>query len=521
VAAVDGEYIAYDDEGMSSTSGRAVIYARISEDPLNTQKGVERQVEDCRELTLARGWDVITAPFVDNDVSALTGKARPAYLDLFALVDAGGVDHVVTYMTSRLWRNRRERAEGIERLREARTGVVAVKGPDLDLTTAAGRMLAGLLGEFDTHESEQKAERVARASEQRAAEGRPNGTIPFGWERIYNRDDRGRVLASRDVEHPAEGKIVQEIVDRLLAGDSLRAITSDLNARGLVSPQGKPWGSSSVRKIALREANVARRVHRGKVIGPAAWPALVDEDRHDRVVALLTDPRRDLVRGALRRHLLTFGIGECGVCGGRLRSVAAKRSRKVRRAVTEDNPEGIVTDIHTLYTCDVQGCVGRNQARVDELAVEVVLGRLARPDVLDLFDRDDKFARDLRAKAEAVRARLDTAADQYAEDVITADQLRRISERLRPGLDDLERQAAAAAGPGVDALAQIVGRPDVRAVWDGLPVSRQRAIIEALGMVVIILPTRKGPGFDPDYVRFKWAEDGILVPRVTVVDMGL
>jgi len=28
-------------------------------------------------------------------------------------------------------------------------------------------------------------------------------------------------------------------------------------------------------------------------------------------------------------------------------------------------------------------------------------------------------------------------------------------------------------------------------------------------MVVIILPTRKGPGFDPDYVRFKWAEVGI------------
>lgn len=489
---------------MSSTQPRAVIYARISEDPLNTQKGVERQVEDCLALAVARGWEVVTEPFVDNDVSALSGKGRPAYLALMTLVDAGGVDHVVTWMTSRLWRNRRERAEGIEKLREARTGVVAVKGPDLDLTTAAGRMLAGLLGEFDTHESEQKAERVARASEQRAAEGRPNGSLPFGWERIYNRDDRGHVLGSRDVEHPAEAKIVREIVDRLLAGDSLRAITTDLNARGLTSPLGKLWGSSSVRKIALREANVARRIHRGKVVGPAVWPAIVAQDQHDRVVALLTDPGRDLVRGALRRHLLSYGVGQCGVCGGRLRSVVAKRARKVSRAITEDNPEGVVTATHVLYTCDDKGCVGRNQARVDELAVKVVLGRLARPDVLDLLEQDDSRAKDLRTKAEAVRARLNTAADQYADDVITADQLRRITQRLRPDLRDLERQAAAAAGPGVAALTQIVGKPDVRGIWEGLPVTRQRAIMEALGMTVVILPTRRGPGFNPETVAFIW-----------------
>lgn len=490
---------------MSSTAPRALIYARISDDPLHQEKGVTRQIEDARELASARGFDVVADPFVDNDVSALNGKHRPQYEQLMTLVDAGATDRIVTYMTSRLWRNRRERAEGIERLRSAGVGVVAVKGPDLDLTTASGRMLAGLLGEFDTHESEVKAERVARASLQRAQEGRPNGTVPYGWERIYDRDERGQVVGFRDVEDAAAAKVVREIVDRLLAGDTLRAITADLNARGLSSPQGKAWGTSSVRKLALRESNVAQRVHRGHVIGPAAWPAIVDADRHDRVKALLTDPTRDLVRGASRRHLLTFGLGECGVCHSVLRAAAVKRRRKVARAVTDSNPDGIVEAVHELYLCNSKGCVGRNQQAVDRMVRGIVVERLARPDALDLLVADDRTAREAREAAQAVRARLDTAADQYADDVITADQLRRITERLRPQLADLEQRARAAMPAALDALDGFAGAPDAAERWDAAPVTRRRAILAALGITVVINPTRRGAGFDPDSVDVRWA----------------
>lgn len=51
-------------------------------------------------------------------------------------------------------------------LSAARVGVALVKGSDLDLTSVAGRVYAGVLGECDTAESEIKAERVARAAQQ-------------------------------------------------------------------------------------------------------------------------------------------------------------------------------------------------------------------------------------------------------------------------------------------------------------------------------------------------------------------
>ncbi|MET8081975.1 recombinase family protein [Streptomyces sp. NPDC005303] len=65
-------------------------------------------------------------------------------------------------MLGRLWHSRREQAEGIEFLRKHEVSVLCVKDPELDLTTAAGRLLAGLLGEVDTFEVEQMSEREMR-----------------------------------------------------------------------------------------------------------------------------------------------------------------------------------------------------------------------------------------------------------------------------------------------------------------------------------------------------------------------
>lgn len=476
---------------MTKQRNRAVIYARISQDPLNKAEGVRRQVVEARALAESRGWTLVAEPFVDNDVSALRGAPRESYQAMMRLVEAGGTDRVITYHMSRLWRNRAERAKGLDTLRAAAVGLAAVKGPELDLTTATGRGMADVIGAFDTMESEIKAERVESAALQRAHEGRRNGTLPFGWT----------VVDGKDVEDPVEAPIVREVVDRLLAGDTLRGITADLNARGIPSPYGRAWGTTSVKKLAVREANAARRVYRGEVLDvDAAWPAIVDVDKHDRVRALMLDPARDLVRGASRRHLLTFGIGECGVCGGRLRASTVKRRRKVARERTPENPDGVVVDEHHLYVCDAKGCVGRNEARVDELVERVVVGWLERWDFAE-FSRDDKGARELREKAAGVRARLVLVADDYADDRMTREQFLRLTDKHRVELDALDAEARRAAGPALEALEGLVGQPDMLKAWRATPLTRKRSVMAAMGLRVLVLPTRQGKGFDPESVR--------------------
>jgi site-specific DNA recombinase len=494
---------------------RAALYARISEDPLGLEKGVARQVEDGRALIAREGW-ILAEEFIDNNVSALRGKHRPGYEALVAAAEAGEFEVVVCFQQSRLWRNRVERAQGIERLRAAGVKVKCIRGSDLDFSTASGRMLVGVMGEVDTFESEVKSERVEAAALHRAAAGVANGPVAFGWQRVYRHDERGRVLDFEDVEHPERAAVVREIVGRLLAGEGLRAVATDLNARGVPTPRGSgQWLHTTVRKIALRPANVAQRVHRGEVIGRAAWPALVPVEQHEAVVRLLTEPQRRRLAPkiladhgrAQRRYLLTYGIGRCGVCGGVLRAACRRLTRKVAKAVSPENPDGKVVTEHELYICQgTAGCVGRNRPRVDELVREVIVARLSRPDALDLLrqpEQDDEQAVHWN-EAQALRTRLDDAAVDYAAGLIDREQMRKITAVLRPRLEEVEARLSVRPLPDVpaDALG-MAEAADAGAVWDSLPVHRRRAVLDAL-CDVVLLPARKGAGFDPARVRFDW-----------------
>src|SRR5688572_22955903 len=91
---------------------RAALYARISQDELGLERGVTRQLEDARTLAASRGWDVV-AEYTDNDISAFNGATRAGYRDLMTDAEAGRIDRIVVYQTSRLWRSRTERSEAI------------------------------------------------------------------------------------------------------------------------------------------------------------------------------------------------------------------------------------------------------------------------------------------------------------------------------------------------------------------------------------------------------------------------
>lgn len=76
-------------------------------------------------------------------------------------------------------------------------------GPDLDLSNASGRMLAAILGEFDTMESEIKSERMVRQQRQAAESGK-----------VHNPQGPGRCRL-RCVTFPVVCKVAQPLVVNL------------------------------------------------------------------------------------------------------------------------------------------------------------------------------------------------------------------------------------------------------------------------------------------------------------------
>ena len=109
---------------------RAGVYARISSDREGDGLGVGRQLEDCQQLAQLRGWAVVES-YVDDDVSAYSGKARPQYARMLDDLRTGSINAVLVYHLDRLHRQPKELEEFFEVCKEA--------GVD-DLATVTGRI---------------------------------------------------------------------------------------------------------------------------------------------------------------------------------------------------------------------------------------------------------------------------------------------------------------------------------------------------------------------------------------------
>lgn len=490
------------------------LYARISEDPRDLKRGVKRQLQDLRRYATEELGGEIAGEYVENDVSAHDERVeRPEYDRLMAAAIAAaarpGVRVIIAaYHPSRLWRRRVERAQAIEDLRRAKVFVGFESGGFFNLQKATERSQLAQLGENDTAESEVKSERIARASEERAQEGRANGRWGFGFQRVYQYDAYGRVIGFHDVEHSEQAAIVREIVQRILAGDTVNAITADLNERGVPAPgagmarkrrtcnqdeTGSKWNKSSVTKIATRDMNVALRTHNGETY-PAAWPALISEADHARIKALFAKRSVTREKPGQRKHLLTWGaVAVCGVCGS-----------WVRVGVRGNVKYGVKKE---LYICDAKEHVGRQVEALDAYVRDLVVARLSRADALDLLARpdDDAVPRVLEEIA-ALKIKLDEVAEDFANDLLTREQRNKITETTRVKIEAAQgrlRQlqptvnVATVADLAHSDPAVVAGR------WDALTVVHRRRALEALGLRLRINKvTRRGPGFDPESITF-------------------
>ena len=130
---------------MITAPVRAGIYARISSDREGEALGVQRQAADCEALAERKGWQVVER-YVDDDVSAWSGKLQPEYVRCLDDLAAGVIDGLLVYDLDRLHRQPRELEAFIDLCERLRlTNMTSVSG-EIDLTTADGRFQARILG---------------------------------------------------------------------------------------------------------------------------------------------------------------------------------------------------------------------------------------------------------------------------------------------------------------------------------------------------------------------------------------
>ncbi len=459
----------------------AALYARISSDQDGTALGVTRQLEDCRRLAADLGWRV-AAEYVDNDVSAYSGKRRPEYQRLLADLADGLRDAVIVYHPDRLSRIPAEVERFLDVLKAARVQHLQfVSTGGIDIGSGDGLLVLRVLGAVAANESATKSRRVKRKMDQRAELGLPHG----GYHRPFGYDD-DKMTVRKD-----EALVIRGLAARFLAGESLRSLAIWLDAEQVRTVAGGPWRTSTLRAMLSSGRIAGLREHRGQVIGKARWRRIISEAQRSRILARMAEQTVS-GRRPPRRYLLS-GMLRCGKCGNTLFSRARETTR---RYVCSSGP-------------DHGGC-GRLTVvagPLEELVAEMVLIRLDTPVLADALAgrmHDDERGAALSEALVDDRHQLDELAHLYATKQIPARDWLTARKPIQDRIDTAERSLARLSRS--ETLAGLVGHGhQLRAGWAQLNLTRQHAIVAAILDHVIIAPGALGArSFDPARVDPRW-----------------
>jgi site-specific DNA recombinase len=458
---------------------RAGIYARISCDRDGDQLGVTRQVEDCRREAERRGF-VVDDVYVDDDISAWSGKQRPEFERMVDDLRSRRIGAVLVWHLDRLTRHPRELEAFMDLCEELHVELGCVTG-DVDLGSHIGRLTARMLGGLARYESDHKSERIRRKHEEIAANGRVSGggSRPYGYE------------ADKVTVRAAEAAIVRECARRLLAGEPVISIARDLNERGVSSASGGAWSPQSLRRMLASPRISGQRIHHGEIVAKAVWPAIISAKDGAKIRALLANPERRTNKAA-RRYLLG-GLLVCSHCGERL--VARPRSGGQRRYACAKGP-------------GFSGC-GKTYINADDVELfvtEAVLHRLdsaALQRTLERKQRKQPDAQRWLAEMEQAQAQLVELAAAYGNRELSMDELRAARKPIEQRLTNARKQLTKVSRSSV--IDRYIGNgAGLRAEWDSLDLSQQHAIVAAVIDSVLVGPARRG------YNRF---DEARLTPR--------
>jgi site-specific DNA recombinase len=494
------------------TPRKAIIYTRLSNDPSGAATNVANQERSCRILASDIGAAVVAVK-VDDDRTAY-GKGgrrakRPAFDAMLDMIKNGLADTIIVWHVDRLYRQTADLELLVNLVEQTGAMIRPVMTGELDLSNASGRMVARILASVSAHEIEHSIERMTEKKQANRAAGIQNGGPRAYGYRATKPTPKGMPPETPKV-NPREADWIRFAADKILSGASLRSVVAAMNAGGARTPRGAAWLATSLAKM-IQSARLAGLIeHGGVIVGPASWEAIIDEGTLFALRAVLRDPSRRQSVGNTVKYLLP-GLATCGICGQPMRSTGKNR--------TGQSTYGC-PDKHVMRTIDP----------LDDFVEKLIVARLARPDALGLFpsrataDRPDTAA--LEAKAAALRTRLASLADAFADDDESDPmEYRAASQKIKTRLADVESAIAAAVVQSAPSELDAVDLPALARLFDPEDIApalewwratygleTRRTVLDTL-MTVTVLPAKRGrpaghvkgqPYFDPSAVRIEW-----------------
>lgn len=487
---------------------RVLAYTRLSDDPQGRRIDHTTQVNGINECIARFGLPPVAPEdwFSDTDTSASKSEVYrrgwQSLLDTIRNIDRRTVEVVlVCWEQARLMRELGDPAVVADLLENRRGRLYSAMAGYIEVRDGGRESLyfSGTVAALETGKIKRRGgDGIVTA----AQAGRPHGPVGYGWDRVYPQDGPGKPKGY-NVVNPTQATIVQELARRILAGDTLRGLSNEMNRLGIPAPGAgavrrrdpvtkKPvawasneWQPSKIAQLLLRKSNVGIRTHRRNDTEPgdeipeyeAEWPPLLDADTYLSIVAKLTDPARRVSTGNVAKHLQSL-IATCGVCDEKLTS--------------QNHRSGATAPYRVSYRCP-QGHVSKSGPKMDALVTQAVLDFVSRKPVRDALLRDDSGAatRNALNQVSTLNARLETERRAHENGTgYDRDDYLRFKKRWTL---DMEAAKAELARPRADNVyADLVLAEDKLAKWNSYTLDRRRAIVAATVKVVAYPRTTTG-----------------------------
>ncbi len=446
----------------------AAIYARQSK-TLEGSESLAIQVEQCREAAPRLGLTVVGEYVEAPSTSGYKnrGRGRPEFKRLLDDVRSGQVRAILVYKSERLSRGG---GPGWAPVFDA----IDAAGIDTDraVATPGGWMSEfeiGIRATMDREESKKLSSRMAdvHAREARAGQPRWGGLRPFGYSDLLTVDE-------------AEAAMIRSAAARVLAGETCWGIARDWNSKGITNGSGAHWQAQTLKRV-LRSGRVAGlREHRGTVVGAAAWPAILDRETWERVVAAVNvtaqGPRR-----AFRTRLLS-GILRCGRCGGAMIGRTRQGGREEYVCQTPES-SGQATN------CGGTVILG---LPVDDDVLEVVIGAITDPHMLSKLaaaaPQPDSPGPGLGEQLSVLAERGRRLNDLWIDGAITRAEHAERREAMDTEATALYAKLEAGTRPALVGIPHT--EPEFRARWESEGVEWQRLVIRAVIDRLTVAPGR-------------------------------
>lgn len=242
-------------------------YCRVSTETQSEKGyGLEAQRSEIEKYAAAHGYKLearftdagISGNIKDTDDDDAINK-RAGLIDMLAALEADDV--VIVLNTSRLWRSDMTKAIVRRELMRRNARVISIEQPKYDLYSKDPNdyLINAIMEALDVYERMSISLKLARGRTVKANGGdKPAGVCPYGYQ--YSAD-------KKHVEvNAAEAQLVKFMFTEGQKGRTLGQIADALNAKAILTRNGKEWSRGSVRAILRNPFYTGELSHQGKTI---------------------------------------------------------------------------------------------------------------------------------------------------------------------------------------------------------------------------------------------------------------